>query len=345
MTGKCEECDHKIGCLSSIKPCHKCEKILCSKCSSSYPLIPFDRNTTNNDEANDLSKHNTVYPFCKKCFQEESVLDFSKGFDVVEPDTTGTGPQKDGKVMTFVFVHGGGASRALYSPYAEIMAQKGHRSILLDLPGHGTLAETPMTLDSCASTVQNILDGDPHLSKDNTIYVGGSLGAYTGFYTLDKLKDRFAGAVLIDCGQNVGPDCSYKAWFGLGFLRLVATNMSNMGMFSAMKSVIDKSPADWKIIESTFGAGMFFDSASGQVDCLHAVRPADHIANLNFPIIFFNGSEDHRDSEEKWLSLCQDQERSYLKVYEGGDHFFSHDSRFVSDLSDRLDKFAKDLSI
>lgn len=343
-TGGCEECGASLGCFyHSTKACHKCEKILCSKCASSWPLIPFDRDAVS-EEANDLSKHGTIYPFCKKCFQEESVLDFSKTFDVVEPTTTIAAEDKNGAVMTFVFVHGGGGSRAMFAPYAALLADLGHKSVLLDLPGHGTLASEPLSLDSCVKTVRDILDGDPSLTNKNTIYVGGSLGAYTGFYTLDMLKDRFAGAVLIDCGQNVGPGCSYKARFGLVFLKMVATGMSNQSLMGAMKSVAEKSPADWKLIESTFGAGQFFDSGAEQVECIHTVNPADHIPNLKFPILFFNGSEDHRDSEEKWLSLCHDKERSDLKVYEGGDHFFSHDSRFVPDLTDRLDQFAKVLS-
>jgi hypothetical protein len=31
-------------------------------------------------------------------------------------------------------------------------------------------------------------------------------------------------------------------------------------------------------------------------------------------------------------------------VYEGGDHFFPHDSRFYKDIMERMDKFAKQLS-
>ena len=84
---------------------------------------------------------------------------------------------------------------------------------------------------------------------------------------------------------------------------------------------------------------MFFQQGPSQVDCLHQVAPADIIPRLDFPIIFFNGSEDHRDSENKWLSLCKDKTKSSLKVYDGGDHFFCHDSRFVDDMMDRIDQF------
>ncbi|KAL3931567.1 MAG: hypothetical protein SGBAC_011250 [Bacillariaceae sp.] len=243
--------------------------------------------------------------------------------------------------MTFVMVHGGGGSRQMYHQHSKILAEKGHRSILLDLPGHGTLVDTKLTLDSCAETVKSILD-ENKLTKANTIYVGASFGAYTGFYTMDKLKDRFAGAIMMDCGQDVGPGCSFKASAGLWFMKLISKNMSNASLMGAMKDATAKSKADWKLVESTFGAGMFFDSAVDQIDVLHSVKPADHIPNYDFPILFFNGSEDYRDSEDKWLSLCKVQEGSSLKVFEGGDHFFTHDSRFVVEMLDRMDKFAKD---
>jgi surfactin synthase thioesterase subunit len=155
-------------------------------------------------------------------------------------------------------------------------------------------------------------------------------------------KDRFCGAIHMDCGQNVGPDCSFKARAGLWFLKLLSKSMSNASLMSSFKDVTAKSPADWKLVESTFGAGMFFDSAEDQVNVLHSVQPANHIPNLDFPILFFNGSEDYRDSEDRWLSLCKVQEGSSLKVFEGGDHFFTHDSRFVFEMLDMMDKFAKD---
>lgn len=334
MTGACEECDAKLGCFSGAKCCETCKKILCSKCAGKFPLIPFDE--TKPEESNDLSKNSVVKSYCKQCFQATSVLDFTKTYDVVN-STSGK------ETSTFIMVHGGGGSRAMFRPYAEILSTKGYRSILLDMPGHGSLVETPLTLENCVKTVEDILDMEK-LTKKNTIYVGGSLGAYTGFYVLEKLKDRFCGAVLMDCGQNVGPDCSFKARLGIAFLRLVSKNMSNKGLMGALLGVTKKSPADWKLVESTFGAGMYFDQALQQIDCMHTVKPAEHIPSYDFPILFFNGSDDHRDSEDKWLSLCKNQELSFLKVYEGGDHFFSHDSRFVDDVIDRMVKFTSQVT-
>jgi pimeloyl-ACP methyl ester carboxylesterase len=214
---------------------------------------------------------------------------------------------------------------------------------LLDLPGHGTLSDTTLTLDACVDTVQGVLKDcniEPTDLSNKTIYFGGSLGAYTGFYVLSKLHDLFSGAILLDCGQNVGPDASLKAKAGLWFLNFLTKQMSNKGLMGAMLSVAAKSPAQWKLVESTFGAGMWFQQGQAQVECLKTVAPAEYIPLYKFPIMFVNGSDDHRDSEDRWLSLCQNQELSSLHVYDGGDHFFSHDDRFVEDLLRRIDAFA-----
>ena len=121
--------------------------------------------------------------------------------------------------------------------------------------------------------------------------------------------------------------------------------MSNKALMEAMLSVGKKSPAKYRVVESVYGAGMHFQQGVAQTICMHSVSPADHIPNYDFPVLFFNGSEDYRDSENKWLSLCKNQKLSALKVYEHGDHFFIHDESFVDDLLDRMDSFAKQAAL
>jgi hypothetical protein len=81
-----------------------------------------------------------------------------------------------------------------------------------------------------------------------------------------------------------------------------------------MKDVCLKSDADYHLMETVFGAGMFFDQAGEQVECLRAVAPAEYIPSVSFPLIFMNGDKDYRDSEKKWLELCKNQD-SELQVY------------------------------
>jgi len=87
---------------------------------------------------------------------------------------------------------------------------------------------------------------------------------------------------------------------------------------------------------------MFFEQADAHVACLKSVSPAEHIPKVQFPILFMNGSEDHRDSENKWLELCLNK-NSELKVYDGGDHFFTHDERFLEDILTRFDTYSKQI--
>lgn len=117
--------------------------------------------------------------------------------------------------------------------------------------------------------------------------------------------------------------------------------MSNKSLMEAMVGITIKSKyVNYRIVESTFGAGIFFQQGRAQVDCLHIVQPAHHIPNYTFPILFFNGSKDYRDSEDKWLYLSHtNQQLSKLHVYDDGDHFFTHDSRFVTDLLSRIHEF------
>jgi pimeloyl-ACP methyl ester carboxylesterase len=271
----CGECQKHFGCLSTAEACTKCEKLLCSTCAARYPLIPVPEaggGNANNDKDKDDGpiKATDVRPYCKGCFQETSVLDFARSYDVIEPTGATTTTTT---TTTFLMVHGGGGSRAMFRPHAEILSGMTggpgggtkYRSVLLDLPGHGTMADTPLTLDGCVDAVLSVIRAEG-LDPARTVYVGGSLGAYLGFYILDRLradhKISVAGAVLMDCGQNVGPGCSLKASVGLWFLKAMGRNLSNRALMKAMVGVMAKSQAQWRLVESTFGAGMFFDSAA-----------------------------------------------------------------------------------
>jgi pimeloyl-ACP methyl ester carboxylesterase len=304
---------------------NECPHRLCSTCYIKRPLFVGD----NLDTA--IMKH-----FCKSCFESTSTIDFSQTYESMEGSSD----------YIFVFVHGGAGSRAMFKAHATEMNQRfGHACILMDLPGHASLVDTPLTLETCSNALHKVLTAcniTSDTTKKKVIYVGGSLGAYVGFYLLDKHKTIFDGAVLIDCGQNVGPGASFKARAGLVMLSYLGSHMSNAALLSLMVKEVKKSGADYKLLETCFGSGMFFEQAPAQVECLKAVAPADYIPRLDIPILFMNGSKDYRDSENRWLELCVNQQ-SELKVYEGGDHFFTHYTCFVEDIMSRFDSYAKAL--
>jgi pimeloyl-ACP methyl ester carboxylesterase len=341
MTSNCVDCNANIGqgsCLffpsSKSLNCAACNKSICAKCANDQALIPY----TSNEDGEPLPiQKSSIKCHCKSCYQSVSTLDYSRTYDIIEP-AADEADENTNTTTTLLWVHGGGSCRKMFMPHAKYLSKQGYRSILIDLPGHGTLVDTKLTLDECVATVQSILDKEC-TSSQKIVYIGGSLGAYIGFYILGKLNKQFSSAVLIDCGQNVGPDCSLKARFGIWFLRKLSTNMSNKALMGAMMGAVKKSKADYHLVETTFGAGYFFQQGGAQCDCMHTVAPADIVPSLDFPVLFFNGSEDYRDCEDKWLALCKHKELSTLKVYEGGDHFFCHDTRFVHDMLERVDRF------
>ena len=167
-------------------------------------MIPYDPTTSSSSSSSTPLKKSDIESYCKACYQEVSVLDYTKTYDIIEPTTANDTKSSNIKLL---WVHGGGASRALFRPHAQELASKGYRSILIDLPGHGSLVDTPLTLGSCVETVQHVLDKECRGSS-KVVYIGASLGAYIGFHILSKLQNNFTSSILLDCGQNVGPDCS-----------------------------------------------------------------------------------------------------------------------------------------
>lgn len=336
-----------------------CTHQLCKACFHQRPLLV---GATDND-----LNTGTIQRLCPSCFRSKSTVDYSRTYEYVPPATTGAKTSNNDTTLDastiFVFVHGASGSRCMFRPHAERLHQEyGHGYVLVDLPGHASLLETSqddasqqppaLTLETCRITTQRVLqecglitvDDDAKCKKQQQhklIYVGGSLGAYVGFYVLHQLAPLFDGAILMDCGQNVGPDRGMAARVGLVFLRMMAEHSSNYSLMKMMLQVSQKSPADYALVDSVFGAGIWFDAAAAHVDCLRAVHPVEELSGCTCPILYLNGSQDHRDSEQRWLE--HSPPGSSLHVYEGGDHFFTHDSRFVEDMLGRMDEFQQKL--
>lgn len=99
--------------------------------------------------------------------------------------------------------------------------------------------------------------------------------------------------------------------------------------------MMSQAAKNGNLIESTLPTktGMFFDQGKNQVRILKATNPKKSLENYKGKVLFINGQLDHRDSEKIWAESCDGK----LIVYEGADHFFSHDKRF-------LDKFMADVT-
>jgi hypothetical protein len=137
----------------------------------------------------------------------------------------------------------------------------------------------------------------------------------------------FAGAVIAMCGQNVGAGAGLAARAGLVAMSCALGCMGAAGMLGAMRSAARGNGhiPDALILEIALRPGMFFHQGAALIALLRATAPAAALQRFPGPVLFVNGSRDHRDSEQRWLRAAP---CGRLELYEGADHFFSHDDRF-----------------
>ena len=71
----------------------------------------------------------------------------------------------------------------MFEPHAKFLAGKGFRSILIDLPGHGTLMDETLSLQNCKDTVHKIRK---EYCTEPPIIIGGSFG---GAIIMEMMND------------------------------------------------------------------------------------------------------------------------------------------------------------
>ena len=267
---------------------------------------------------------------CIACFRANSPLDFA----VAAPDVLGPAA---GDAPSVVFVHGGGGCRTMFRATAAALIARCPtvRCVLLDLPGHGVRMDEPLSMASAVASVcaQAAAFAPPH-GAARPIYVGGSLGGYIGMEVLGTAPEAFAGAVIAMAGQDVGPGRGCAASLGLAAMGLAMSWLSPATLLNAMRGEARRNghiPA--AALADTLRPGFFFQQARAQLDVMRASDPRASLPRFPGPVLFVNGSKDHRDSETIWRDAAP---RGRLNVYAGADHFFSHDSRYAARFVDDI---------
>ena len=101
-----------------------------------------------------------------------------------------------GKGTPILFVHGYPLSKAMWEPQVKGLSSS-FRVITLDLRGHGE-SEAPLwlyTMDIFADDIRALLD---HLSINEVVLTGFSMGGYISFAFYRKYKNRVRALVLAD---------------------------------------------------------------------------------------------------------------------------------------------------
>lgn len=301
-----------------------CGRGFCSKCIDYACCTELD--------AKEFGMKAPIYNFCKECFKKVSNLDFESNYTIY-------GPEK-GTTKAIVFLHGGGGCRKMFDYHAKYFSEKkGFRCVLIDLPGHGSRIDEELTFDSAIAAVQHaVTDLAGNYGESKPIVVGGSLGGYILMEYVGRFPDAIEMAVVTMCGQDVGVERGWMAGFGLWALGSVSSIMGSKGLLSALVAESGRNAQleEQLVLEGSLRSGMFFHQANAQIAILKASHPTRSLPLFRGHILFINGSKDHRDSEHRWLDHST---TGKLLVYEGGDHFFSHDKRFLSRFLEDMENF------
>lgn len=209
-----------------------------------------------------------------------------------------------------------------------------YQCILLDLPGHGVKMDEPLTLQTALDWIIKVTKNH---AGPNAVYVGGSLGGYIGMELLGRYPTPIKSAVIMMCGQDVGVGAGWPARSTLWAFNAVLPLLSSDTILSGLvKSARANDHLDAAMVfETSVRTGSFFHSGKDQIKILKESDPRKSLPLFDGKVLFINGSRDYRDSEHIWKELCDGR----LIVYEGADHFFSHDNRFYKRLINDLVEF------
>lgn len=102
-------------------------------------------------------------------------------------------------MTTVVFVHGVRTSAAIWAPQVEAMARAGHRSVAVDLPGHGARRDERFTFDGALRVIREAVEGCPA----PPLLVGLSLGGYSALACAARYPSAVSGLMLSGCSTQI----------------------------------------------------------------------------------------------------------------------------------------------
>ncbi|MBM4126149.1 MAG: alpha/beta fold hydrolase [Nitrospira sp.] len=116
-----------------------------------------------------------------------------------------------GAGVPLVFLHAFPLNRTMWASQEQALSSQ-FRVVTVDLRGHGE-SDAPLwryTLDQAADDVRGVLD---HLSIQQAVFVGLSMGGYILFAFYRKYADRVKGLVLADTKAQADTDEGKRARF------------------------------------------------------------------------------------------------------------------------------------
>ncbi len=182
-----------------------------------------------------------------------------------------------------VFIHGTRVTKASWSAVAARLADR-FRCVCVDLPGHGSLADRPFTLDTAVDVVDAVLDAE---HAERAVVVGLSLGGYVAMAAAARSPARVRGLVL--AGSTAEPSGPAAAAFRLFAWAL---GVAPQRPFDALNTWFFRLRYPPEIAEPIIRAGYSSRAGAAAVRTLPGTRFRERLLAYGGPIMVINGDLD-----------------------------------------------------
>src|SRR5665811_2541626 len=104
---------------------------------------------------------------------------------------------RDRGAPTLVFLHGTRVTRAMWGPQVAALADR-YRVVIVDLPGHGVLADMPFRIPGAVAVVRSVIER----TGGCAIVIGQSLGGYVAMELAAAHPGHVAGLILCNAATE-----------------------------------------------------------------------------------------------------------------------------------------------
>ncbi len=229
----------------------------------------------------------------------------------------GASPEIDGPRdgLPVVFLHGTRLSRTMWRPVARRLAGW-YRIIAVDLPGHGTRADVPFTMETAIDDVAATIDRE---AGGSAVLVGLSLGGYVAMEVAARHPTKVRALVLSGASQDpVG-------FWSLGFHLLAAVlGRAPAGPLDALNRWFFRVRYPRDVAQDVLAGGLWARGGARAVKVVSGRVYAPTLAAYPGPVLLLNGGLDivFRAGEGRFLGAARDGSRTVIR---GATHLASLD--------------------
>ncbi len=234
----------------------------------------------------------------------------------------------EGRGKAVVFVHGFCEDSGIWDEFKQDLLEKKYRVVCVDLPGFGdSEVMGDLTIDGMADVVKAVVD---HLSLDNIVLIGHSMGGYTGLAYARKFPQDLSGLGIFHSHPYAdAEEKKANRYKGIDFIR-------RQGHFLFVKQLIPSLFAPGFERSNRFLVDRLIHQASkydpeGIINAQAAMaeRPdqSEVLKNIEVPVLFIIGEKDKAITMEQSMNQTSLPDISSVHVMEKVGHMGMFESK------------------